>query len=430
MSAKLEQVEKNVVKLTIEVDAATFEEGMQKSFKKNANQFSVQGFRKGKAPRHIVERLYGEYVLYDDAVNFVIPDAYDKAVEELNLTPVDRPEVDVEQIGNGQNLIFTATVTVKPEVVLGEYKAVKVKKAKYPVTDADVDAEIQKTVEQNSRLVSVTDRPVKEQDTAYIDFEGFVDGVAFEGGKGENYPLVIGSGSFIPGFEEQLIGAEIGQDVDVNVTFPEEYHSEDLKGKEAVFKCKVNEIKYKELPTVDDEFVQDISEFDTLDAYKADVKDKLEKEAKEKADRENENNIIAKVTENAEIDLPQVMIDRQIDAHIRDIEQRLMYQGMQLDQYLAMIGQTRDDMKKQFAENSEKEVRAQLTIEAISKAEAIEATEEEMDAKIAEMAESYKKTVEEMKKMFTDEDYAYFKDQIVYEKTIDFLVKNAKLTAR
>ncbi len=430
MSAKLEQVEKNVVKLTIEVDAATFEEGMQKSFKKNANQFSVQGFRKGKAPRHIVERLYGEYVLYDDAVNFVIPDAYDKAVEELNLTPVDRPEVDVEQIGNGQNLIFTATVTVKPEVVLGEYKAVKVKKAKYPVTDADVDAEIQKTAEQNSRLVSVTDRPVKEQDTAYIDFEGFVDGVAFEGGKGENYPLVIGSGSFIPGFEEQLIGAEIGQDVEVNVTFPEEYHSEDLKGKEAVFKCKVNEIKYKELPTVDDEFVQDISEFDTLDAYKADVKDKLEKEAKEKADRENENNIIAKVTENAEIDLPQVMIDRQIDAHIRDIEQRLMYQGMQLDQYLAMIGQTRDDMKKQFAENSEKEVRAQLTIEAISKAEAIEATEEEMDAKIAEMAESYKKTVEEMKKMFTDEDYAYFKDQIVYEKTIDFLVKNAKLTAR
>ncbi len=430
MSAKLEQVEKNVVKLTIEVDAATFEEGMQKSFKKNANQFSVQGFRKGKAPRHIVERLYGEYVLYDDAVNFVIPDAYDKAVEELNLVPVDRPEVDVEQIGNGQNLIFTATVTVKPEVVLGEYKAVKVKKAKYPVTDADVDAEIQKTVEQNSRLVSVTDRPVKEQDTAYIDFEGFVDGVAFEGGKGENYPLVIGSGSFIPGFEEQLIGAEIGQDVDVNVTFPEEYHSAELQGKAAVFKCKVNEIKYKELPTLDDEFVQDISEFDTLDAYKADVKDKLEKEAKEKADRENENNIIAKVTENAEIDLPQVMIDRQIDAHIRDIEQRLMYQGMQLDQYLAMIGQTRDDMKKQFAENSEKEVRAQLTIEAISKAEAIEATEEEMDAKIAEMAENYKKTVEEMKKMFTDEDYAYFKDQIVYEKTIAFLVKNAKLTAR
>lgn len=430
MSAKLEQLEKNVVKLTIEVDAATFEEGMQKSFKKNANQFSVQGFRKGKAPRHIVERLYGEYVLYDDAVNFVIPDAYDKAVEELNLTPVDRPEVDVEQIGNGQNLIFTATVTVKPEVVLGEYKGIKVKKAKYPVTDADVDAEIQKTAEQNSRLVSVTDRPVKEQDTAYIDFEGFVDGVAFEGGKGENYPLVIGSGSFIPGFEEQLIGAEIGQDVEVKVTFPEEYHSAELQGKEAVFKCKVNEIKFKELPTVDDEFVQDISEFDTLDAYKADVKDKLEKEAKAKADRENENNVIAKVTEITEIDLPQVMVDRQIDAHIRDIEQRLMYQGMQLDQYLSMIGQTRDDMRKQFAENSEKEVRAQLTIEAVSKAEAIEATEEELDAKIAEVAENYKKTAEEMKKMLNDDDYAYLKDQIVYEKTIAFLVKNAKLTAR
>lgn len=430
MSAKLEQLEKNVVKLTIEVDAATFEVGMQKSFKKNANQFSVQGFRKGKAPRHIVERLYGEYVLYDDAVNFVIPDAYDKAVEELNLTPVDRPEVDVEQIGNGQNLIFTATVTVKPEVVLGEYKGVKVKKAKFSVTDADVDAEVQKVAEQNSRLVSVTDRPVKEQDTAYIDFEGFVDGVAFEGGKGENYPLVIGSGSFIPGFEEQLIGAELGQDVEVKVTFPEEYHSADLQGKEAVFKCKVNEIKFKELPTVDDEFVQDISEFDTLDAYKADVKDKLEKDAKEKADRENENNVVAKVTELSEIDLPQVMVERQIDAHIRDIEQRLMYQGMPLDQYLEMIGQTRADLRAQFAENAEKQVRTQLTIEAISKAESIEATEEEVDAKIAELAESYKKTAEEMKKMLNEDDYAFLKDQIVYEKTIAFLVKNAKLTAR
>ena len=430
MSAKLEQLEKNVVKLTIEVDAATFEVGMQKSFKKNANQFSVQGFRKGKAPRHIVERLYGEYVLYDDAVNFVIPDAYDKAVEELNLTPVDRPEVDVEQIGNGQNLIFTATVTVKPEVVLGEYKGIKVKKAKFPVTDADVDAELQKVAEQNSRLVSVTDRPVKEQDTAYIDFEGFVDGVAFEGGKGENYPLVIGSGSFIPGFEEQLIGAELGQEVEVKVTFPEEYHSADLQGKEAVFKCKVNEIKYKELPTIDDEFIQDISEFDTVDAYKADVKDKLEKEAKEKADRENENNVVAKVTELSEIDLPQVMVERQIDAHIRDIEQRLMYQGMPLDQYLEMIGQTRADLRAQFAENAEKQVRTQLTIEAISKAESIEATEEEVDAKIAELAESYKQTAEEMKKMLNEDDYAFLKDQIVYEKTIAFLVKNAKLTAR
>lgn len=428
MSTKVEQVEKNVVKLTIEVDAETFDTGMDKSFKKNAGRFAVQGFRKGKAPRKIVERLYGEYVLYDDAVNYVVPDAYDKAIEENKITPVDRPEIDVEQIGNGQNLIFTATVTTKPEVVLGDYKGVKVKKAVYKVTDEEVEAEVKKAAEQNARLVSVTDRPVKEQDTAYIDFEGFVDGVAFEGGKGENYPLVIGSGSFIPGFEDQLIGAEIGQDIEVKVTFPEDYQSEELKGKEAVFQCKVNEIKYKELPAVDDEFVKDISEFDTLDEYKADIRDKLEKAAETKAKNENENNVISEVAKNAEIEIPKVMVEKQIDAHIRDFEQRLMYQGMKLEQYLPMIGSSMEDMRAQFAENSEKEVRAQLTIEAIGKAEAIEATEEELDEKIKELAENYKKDPEEIKGMLQENDYDYMKDQIIYEKAINFIVENAKFT--
>ncbi len=428
MSTKVEQVEKNVVKLTIEVDAAAFEEGMNKSFKKNANKFSVQGFRKGKAPRNIVERVYGEYVLYDDAVNFVVPGAYDAAVAENGIVPVDRPEIDVEQIGGGQNLIFTAVVTVKPEVKLGEYKGIKVKKASYPVTDEDVEEEMKKTAEKNARLVSVTERPVKEQDTAYIDFEGFVDGVPFEGGKGENYPLVIGSGSFIPGFEEQLIGAEIGQETEVKVTFPEDYHSEDLKGKEAVFKCKVNEIKFKELPVVDDDFIKDISEFDTVDEYKADIKDKLEKAAAEKEKNENENNVIEAVSANAEIDVPKVMIDNQIDAHIRDLEQRLRYQGITLEQYLSMMGSNLEEMRSRFAENSEKQVRAQLTIEAIGKAEGIESDEDSVNAKIEELAKNYKKEPEEIKNMLKEEDYSYMNEQIIYEKTIKFIVDNAKFT--
>jgi len=430
MSTKIEQIEKNVVKLTIEVDAAEFEEAMQKSFKKNVNKFAVQGFRKGKAPRHIVERMYGEYVLYDDAANFIIPDAYDNAVEEHKIYPVERPEVDIEQIGSGQNFIFTALVTVKPEVKLGKYKGVKVEKVEYPVTDKEIDEEIAKEMDKNARLVAVTERPVKEQDTAYIDFEGFVDEVAFEGGKGENYPLVIGSGSFIPGFEEQLIGVELGQDVEVKVTFPEDYQSDELKGKEAVFKCKVNEIKCKELPEFDDEFVMDISEFNTVDEYKADVKDKLEKAAEKKTKIENENNVIEEVAKNAEIDVPQVMVEKQVDAHIKDFEQKIMYQGINLDQYLSMVGITKEEMRKQFAENSEKEVRAQLTIEAISKVENIEPTEEDMEAKIVEIAESYKKEPEELKKLFKDDDYEYMKDQIVYEKAIKFIVDNAVFSAK
>ena len=428
MNAKVEQMEKNIVKLTIEVEADIFEDGMQKSFKKNAGKYSVQGFRKGKAPRNIIERIYGEYVLYDDAVNFVVPDAYDKAIEENNITPVERPEIDVEQIGKEKNFIFTAVVTVKPEVKLGEYKGIKVKKAKHEVTKEDIDSEINKEAEKNARLVSVTERPVKEQDTVYLDFEGFVDGVAFEGGKGENYPLVIGSGSFIPGFEEQLIGAELEQDVEVKVMFPEDYNSDELKGKEAVFKCRINEIKYKELPVIDDEFIQDISEFNTLDEYKADAMDKLSKAAKDKEKTENENSVIAAVCENAEIDIPAVMVDKQIDAHIRDFEQRLMYQGLNLEQYLSMIGSSMEDMRSQFAANSEKEVKAQLVIEEISKKEEIKETEEEIEKKIEELAKNYKKEPEELKKMFSEDDLNYLKDQIIYEKTIDFIVENAKFT--
>ena len=423
MTSKLEQVEKNIVKLTIEVDAAVFEEAMEKSFKKNAGRFSVQGFRKGKAPRKIVERIYGEYTLYDDAVNFVVPSAYDEAVAEHKLVPVDRPEVDVEKIGGGNNFVFTALVTVKPEVKLGKYKGLKLEKEIIAVTDEDIENEVKKEAEKNSRLVSVMDRPVKEQDTVYLDFEGFVDGVAFEGGKGENYPLVIGSGSFIPGFEEQLIGAELNQDTEVKVTFPEDYQSDELKGKEAIFKCKINEIKYKELPTIDDEFIQDISEFNTIDEYKADIKDKLEKAAEDKATVKHENTIIEKVSEKSEIDIPKVMVDKQVDAHIRDFEQNLRYQGMNLEQYISMLNTTMEDFRNNFAENSEKEVKAQLVIEEISKVEKIECTQEDKESKIAEIAVSYKKEPDEIKGMLREEDYEYICDQVIYKKTIDLLVE-------
>ena len=427
METKVEQVEKNTVKLTIEVDADLFEEGMQKSFVKNISKFSVQGFRKGKAPRKIVERIYGEYVLYDDAVNFIVPDAYDKAVKENNISPVDRPEIDVEQIGGGKNLIFTALVTVKPEVKLGEYKGVEIKKAEYKVTEKDIEEEINKEAEKNSRLVAVTDRPVKEQDTVYLDFEGFVDNVAFEGGKGENYPLVIGSNSFIPGFEDQLIGSETGQEVEVDVTFPDDYQKEELQGKAAVFKCRINEIKYKEMPVIDDEFIKDISEFETLDEYKKDIKDRLEKDAANKEKNENENNVVVKISENAEVDIPEVMINDQIDKHIRDFENSLMYQGLNLEKYFSITGTNMDDLKNQVKKNSENEVKAQLVIEAVGKEEKIEAEENEVEAKIAELAENYKKSPEELKELFKEDDYAYVKSQIIYNKTIDFLVKNAVL---
>ena len=422
MSAKIEQVEKNVVKLTIEVDAVKFEEGMEKSFRKNVGRFSVQGFRKGKAPRKIVERLYGEYVLYDDAVNFVVPEAYDKAIEENNISPVARPEIDVEEIGGGKNLIFTALVTTKPEVKLGEYKGVKVAKVEYTVTDKEIEDEINKEAEKNSRLVEVTDRPVKEQDTVYLDFEGFVDDVAFEGGKGENYPLVIGSNSFIPGFEDQLIGSETGQDVEVDVTFPEDYQSEELKGKAAKFKCHINEIKYKELPAIDDEFIKDISEFETVDEYKADIKDKLEKAAADKTKGETENNVIEKISENAEIDIPEVMIENRVEDHLKDFENRLKYQGIGLEQYFSITGTSIEDFKAQNKERAMKEVKAQLVIEAVGKAEDIKASQEDIEAKLVELAELYKKEADEIRELFKADDYSYLKEQIVVTKTIDFLI--------
>lgn len=427
MNVKMEDIEKNVVQLEIEVEAAKFEEGMQKSFAKNASKFNVPGFRKGKAPRNIVERYYGEQALYDDAINIVCSEAYDLAIDENNIHPVDRPEIDILQIGSNQNLIFTAKVTVKPEVELGAYMGIEVKKAEAVVTDEDIEKELQKIVEKNSRLVSVSDRPVQDGDTAIIDFEGFIDGVPFEGGKGTDYSLVIGSGSFIPGFEDQLIGKNIGEDVDVNVSFPEDYGKDELSGKPALFKVAVKEIKYKELPTIDDEFVKDISEFDTLDEYKTDLRNKLEEAAKHKAQHEDENNVIKQIAENATVDIPEVMVQKQIDAMVKDFDMRLRYQGLELGKYLEIMGMDYEGFRGQFAQRAEDEVKVQLVVEKICQIEDVKASDEDADAEIQKMAEAYKQSAEELKKTLKPDDMDYIKKDIAFRNTIKLLVDNAKL---
>lgn len=427
MNVKIENVEKNVVQLEIEVDAAKFEEGMQKSYLKNVSKFNVPGFRKGKAPRSIVERYYGEQALYDDAINIVCSEAYDLAIDEKNIHPVDRPEIDIIQIGNNQNLIFSAKVTVKPEVELGAYMGVEVNKVEATVTDEEFDKEFQKVVEKNSRLISISDRPVQSGDTTVIDFEGFIDSVPFEGGKGTDFSLVIGSGSFIPGFEDQLIGKNVGEDVDVNVSFPEDYGKEDLSGKPALFKVAIKEIKVKELPTVDDEFAKDISEFDTLDEYKKDLRNKLVEAAEHKAEHQNEENVIQKVVENATIEIPSVMIDKQIDTLARDFDMRLRYQGLDLQKYLEIMGMDFQGFRGQFAQRAENEVKVQLVVEKISEVENTEVSDEEVDEEIKRMAEAYKQSAEDLKKSLKPEDMIYVKKDVAFRNTIKLLVKNAKL---
>lgn len=427
MNVKVENIEKNVVQLEIEVDAAKFEEGMQKSYLKNAKRFNIPGFRKGKAPRKMVERYYGEQALYEDAINIVCPEAYDEAVESNSLKPVDRPEIDIKQIGEGQNLIFTAKVTVKPEVELGEYKGVEVKKIEVNVTDEEVQKELEKAAEKNARIITVDDRAIQSGDTAVIDFEGFVDDKAFEGGTASDYSLVIGSGHFIPGFEEQLIGAKTGDSVDVNVAFPEDYGNKELAGKPALFKVTVKEIKVKELPELDDEFAKDVSEFDTLEEYKADIKKKMLEKAEHEAKHQTEDSVVDKAVENATVDIPQVMIDKQIESSIRDFDYRLRYQGLDLQKYMEIMGMDVNTFKGQFASKAEKDVKTQLVIEKISETEKITASDEELDEEIKKLAENYKQNPEDFKKHLKEDDIEYIKNTIVVRKTVDLLVENAKI---
>ncbi len=426
MSVKIEKVEKNQMKLEIEVEAKLFDECMDKAFNKNKSRFNIPGFRKGKAPRSMVERYYGEQVLYEDAINYACADAYDNAIDENDLHPVAKPEIDIVQIGSGQNFIFTASVTVKPEVELGEYKGLTVKKDEVVVTEDDIEEELKKTVERNSKLMNIEDRSVETGDTLNIDFEGSVDGVPFEGGEAKGYTLVIGSGSFIPGFEDQLIGTNLNDEVNVNVTFPEDYHSEELKGKTAVFKVKVNEIKLKELPEVNDEFASDVSEFETLDEYKADIRVKLTEQAQTRVDRKYEDEIIKKVVDNSVCDIPEVMVESRLDDMMRQMDMQLRYQGMNLEGYLQMMGMDMSKVRADYHDNALEDVKTQLVLEKISEVENIIASPEEYDAELEEMAKRYNQSVEEMKKHLQDDDIEYIKSSIERKKTVAMLVENVK----
>ncbi len=426
MSVKIEKVEKNQVKLEIEVEAKIFDECMDKAFNKNKSRFNIPGFRKGKAPRSMVERYYGEQVLYEDAINFACADAYDKAVDENDLHPVDKPELDIVQLENGKNFIFTATVTVKPEVELGEYKGLSVQKDAVVVTEEDIEGELKKIQERNSKLINIEDRPVENGDTVNIDFEGSVDGVPFKGGEAKGHTLVIGSGSFIPGFEEQLIGANINDEIDVNVTFPEDYHSEELKGQAAVFKVKINEIKFKQLPEINDEFASDVSEFETLDEYKSDIRVKLTEQAQTTADRKYEDDIIKKVADNATIEIPEVMVNHRLDDMMRQLDMQLRYQGMNLEGYLQMMGMDISKVRADYHDNALEDVKTQLVLEKISEVENIITSPEEYDAELEEMAKRYNQPIEEMKKHLHDDDIEYIKSSIERKKTIKMLVENAK----
>ena len=405
MSVQVEKLEKNMAKLTVEVPAENVEKAIQGAYNKMKKSINIPGFRKGKAPRQLIEKMYGKEVFYNDAIDAMLPSAYSDAVEECGEEIVSHPQIDVVQIESGKPFVFTATVAVKPAVELGEYKGIQVEKAPIEVKDEEIEAQITKEREANSRTVTVDDRAVAQGDIVTLDFEGFVDGVAFEGGKGENYDLTIGSNTFIPGFEDQLVGAEIGKELDVNVTFPEEYGAKELAGKAAVFKCKVNGIKVKELPAVDDEFAQEVSEFDTLDEYKADIKAKLLKEKEDEAARAKEDAVIGKIIEGAKMEIPDAMVEYQTRQMLDEFAQRIQSQGISLDQYFQFTGLTEEKYMEEMKPRALQNIQSRLVLEAVAQAENLVAEEADIEEEIKKMADMYKikellgeRQMEEMKK--------------------------------
>ena len=426
MNCKVEKTENaNEVKLEITIEAEKFDNAMKKVYFQNAKYFNIPGFRKGKAPMNIVEKYYGKEIFYEDAFNEVAPEALEEAVKENNIDIVSRPDIDITQIGKGQDLIFTAIFQTKPEAELGKYKGIEIPKIEYNVTDDDINHELGHMQEHNSRLISVEDRPVEKGDIAVIDFEGFVDGVAFEGGKAENHELEIGSNTFIPGFENQIIGMKIDEEKDINVKFPDEYFSKDLAGKDATFKVKLHEIKKKELPKLDDEFAKDVSEFDTLEELKKSIKDRIEKDNEQKQKYETEDAVIKAVCGNMKVDIPSGMIESETEDMLKNIETRLSYQGLKLDQYLQIMGKTAEEVKKEYEPQAIEAVKSRLMLEAVVKAEKIEATEDEIVEKVKEMAKNYGKSDEELLK--NENLRNYIKSGIESEKALEFLVKNAKM---
>ena len=425
MSLQVEKLDKNMAKLTIEVSAEELEAALQKAYQKNRKQISVPGFRKGKVPRQMIEKMYGPGVFYEDAANELIPDAYAKAADESELELVSRPEISVVQIEKGKPFIFTAEVAVKPEVTLGDYKGIEVEKADTTATDEEVNAEIDKERESNSRTITVEDRAVQDGDMTVIDFEGFVDGVPFEGGKGTDYPLTIGSGAFIPGFEEKLIGAELGKEVDVEVTFPEEYHAKELAGKPAVFKCTVKEIKVKELPELDDDFAQDVSDFDTLEEYKADVRKKVEEKKAAEAKAQKEDAVIEKIIEGAAMEIPDAMVETQAERMVDEFAQRLQMQGLTMDQYMQFTGSTVDALVEQSKPQALKRIQSRLVLEAVAAAENLVASEEETEAELSKMAEQYKMEVEKLKDLLGEEELKNIKEDLAIQKAVDLVTEAA-----
>jgi trigger factor len=419
MSVQVEKLEKNMAKLTIEVSAEEFEAALEKAYQKNKNKISLPGFRKGKAPRKMIEKMYGAGVFYEDAANEIIPKAYSDAAKESGEDIVSQPQINVTQIEQGKAFIFTAEVAVKPEVTLGEYKGVEVVKTDIVVSEEDVDKEVDKEREKNSRMVDIDDRAVENGDMIKLNFEGFVDGVAFEGGKGEDYPLTIGSGSFIPGFEDQLVGAKIGEDVEVNVTFPENYQAEELKGKAATFKCKVNSIQVKELPEADDEFAQDVSEFETLAEYRDDVRAKLVTRKEAEAKRVKQGQAVEKAVANATMEIPDPMVDDQVRRMVDDFARRIESQGISVEQYLQFTGMTSEQLLAQMRPEALKRIQNSLVLEAIAKAEEIQISEERLNEEIEKMAAQYKMEADKLKEMMGD----YEKEQMTTDLAIQAAVE-------
>ncbi|MBO6007881.1 MAG: trigger factor [Lachnospiraceae bacterium] len=427
MSVSVEKLENSMAKLTIEVPEDEVEKALDRAFNKNKNKVSIPGFRKGKAPRAVIEKMYGPEIFYEDAANDMIETAYDKAYDECGEEIVSTPEIEVVQIEKGKPFIFTAKVALKPEIKLGKYKGVKIAKIDTEVTEDEVNAAIDKERENSARSVSV-DRPVQDKDETMIDFEGFVDGVAFEGGKGENYPLTIGSGAFIPGFEEQLIGAKKGDEVEVKVTFPEDYHAEELKGKEAVFKCKINEVKEKELPELDDEFASEVSEYDTFAEYKDSVKKGLEEKKAKEAKDQKEDAVIDAIIEASEMNIPEAMLETQKRQMIQDFAQRIQSQGLSMDQYMKFTGLTADKLLEQMAPQAEKRIKSRLVLENVVKAEKIEVSDEDYENELKRMSEDYKMEIDKLKEMIGENETAIkqIKEDLAIQKAVDFVVDNAK----
>ena len=430
MKYEIQPSEKSTIKITITFDKAEWEQANQKAYLQTRGRFTVNGFRKGKAPKHVIELTYGKGVFYEDALNNLFSDHYYDILEKEkdNYTVVGQPELSVEDISD-DGAVLAAVAPVKPEVKLGDYKGINITKVEYNVKDADVDAEIERLRQRNSRMVEVTDRAAENGDTATIDFSGSIDGVKFEGGTSENYPLVLGSGSFIPGFEEQVVGMKVGEEKDVNVRFPDDYQAAELKGKDAVFAVKLNKLEKKELPEVNDEFIKDAAGAESVDAYRKETRERLEKQAKEKGDAETENNIVRAIAANAEVEIPDAMIESQIDAMVRNAEYRMgmQYGGLKLADYLKYMGSNMDDFRNGYRAQAGENVKAQLVIDAIVRAENIKAEESEIEAKLEELAKAAGKTLEEYKKDVTDSQREYLANDIVVNKLFDFLKENNDL---